>query len=260
MKTLYAALTLACVFPAARAAQQAPAGAEATPPAKYVEHGAIEAMNRMGKALRALKTFEVIGEVTTEDVIQGDQKLQFVNRVRYVVKTPDSLYAEVRSDRTWRRYYFNGQVLTVEAPRYGYYADFESPGRIIDLLNAAYSRYDIDFPLQDLFLWGTDYMKEFSPDRAFSVGYAQLGEYETEQYAFREEGVDFQIWIDRQSQLPRKLVITNTEDATQPQYAASFTWKLNPDLSSQKFSYSPSEGAHEIPLQAVLQEIGEDSP
>ena len=69
-------------------------------------------------------------------------------------------------------------------------------------------------------------------------------------YAFRQEGVDWQLWIERgNTPMPRKLVITTTDEETQPQYVAQLTWNLTPQLDDTIFTFNPPEDAHQIVLR-----------
>jgi len=44
------------------------------------EPEAMEALNRMGTYLRSLKAFQVLGDVTAEDVLTDGEKVQFAHR------------------------------------------------------------------------------------------------------------------------------------------------------------------------------------
>ena len=71
-------------------------------------------------------------------------------------------------------------------------------------------------------------------------------------YAFRQQGVDWQLWIDRgTTRLPRKLVITTTEEPEQPQYVAVLTWTLAPPLDDALFTFVPPADAQKIVLREV---------
>jgi len=68
--------------------------------------------------------------------------------------------------------------------------------------------------------------------------------------AFRQEGIDWQIWIEDSDQaLPRKLVITLKEQPGHPQYLALIDkWNLTPDAPDSAFEFTPPAGAKRIDL------------
>ena len=137
--------------------------------------------------------------------------------LRYLVRAPDRFRGDINTDRKQRQILYDGKTLTVYAPRMHYYAtvpgtqhDRGDPGQ-------ARTRYGIDFPIADLFLWGTprDGVKDLTS--AQDIGPAHVGGNDTEQYAFRQRGVDWQLWIARgAAPLPVKLVITTTSEEAQP--------------------------------------------
>ncbi len=234
------------VASAAPEAKMAPAVAAAAP---RLEPDAIAALDRMGAYLRTLKRFEVKSDSTQEEVLGNGQKLQFLNRVRYVVDAPGNLFAELRNDRRFVRLFFDGKELTVETPLKGYYAQAPMTGTIAQLLTRAYDQFGIDFPLQDLFRWGDPSASAERPVEGFRVGPAKLGDNSTMHYAFRQQGTDFQIWIDEGDKpLPRKLVITTLTDPAQPQYVAYFTWNMDPKIGTNGFSFLPTKDSIKIPL------------
>lgn len=86
---------------------------------------------------------------------------------------------------------------------------------------------------------------------AIDVGPSSVGGILCDHYAFRQEDVDWQLWIERSdTPLPRKLVITTRKEA-QPQYVARLTWNLTPQLDDTLFTFTPPTDAHNIVLREV---------
>lgn len=235
----------------AGAATKAPAATKATAAkvAGSLDADAAAALNQMGAYLRTLKRFEVTSDNTMEEVLGNGQKLQFLNRVRYVVDGPDKLYSEIRNDRSDIRLFYDGKALTVENGATGFYAVAPMTGTTSDLLRKADEQYGIEFPLQDLFRWGDTTSGAVTPKEGFKVGPARIGNYKTDHYAFRQNDVDFQIWIEQGDKpLPRKLAITTLTDPAQPQYVAYFTWNTDPKADPRRFSFVPGKNSAKIPF------------
>jgi hypothetical protein len=220
----------------------------ASPPAER-DAKAIEALTAMGKYLRSLKTFAVHADTTIDEVTLSGQKLQFGGTLDYQVQAPDRLRAEVNTDRRRRQFFYDGKTLTQYAPRMNYYATVAAPPTIAATLEAAAQKYDLEIPLADLFLWGTDQGGiEDVKDAAF-IGPAQIGGRTCDHYAYRQAGVDWQVWIERGKQpLPCKMVITTTDEAQQPQYAAVMKWNLAPKFAPGTFAFAPPKDAKKIEI------------
>jgi hypothetical protein len=87
------------------------------------------------------------------------------------------------------------------------------------------------------------------------VGPALVGGDPCDQFAFRQEGVDWQVWIQKgDSPLPRKLVITTTDEDARPQYISVLSWNLAPALSEKMFVFEPPADAYRITIQEITAE------
>jgi hypothetical protein len=233
--------------PAATGAQQA------APPAPVlgapnVDQDSLAALERMGAALRARNIFVLSADITDEDVLNSGEKLQFAGTIEIRAKRPDRFKVSIMSDIKDRQIYYDGKQLTVYAPVLGVYGQFAAPATIAQTLRAARDRYDIELPLADLFTWGTDESAASKLTSGFLVRPEHVGGKACDHYAFRQENVDWQIWIAAEGEaLPCKLVITNTEDASRPQYTAVLRWNFPNTLAEDVFAFRPpSTGVNKI--------------
>jgi hypothetical protein len=221
-------------------------GAQATTPPR-VQPEAIMALRLMGAYLRSLKAFTVDASTTRDEVTPRGENVEVGGTVQYLVRPPDHLRADVRTDRKQRQIMYDGRVLTVFAPRLLMYATVPAPPTIGTMLDTASRRLRIDFPLADLFLWGTsrEGVKELTSARY--IGPAYVDGSDTDQYVFRQRGTDWQIWIQRGSTpVPRKLVITTTSAPTRPQYTATLRWNIAGTFNDAEFTFVPPAGAQRI--------------
>jgi hypothetical protein len=214
---------------------------------------ALAALEKMGAFLRTLKTFTLRADTTIDEVLDDTgQKIQFGGTVEYHVRLPDRLRAEVASDRKQRQFFFDGTTMTLFGPRTKYYASVPAPPTIRDMLTVVEQKYGLELPLADLFFWGTDKAHPEDIKAAIAVGPSWIGGVLCDHYAFRQEEVDWQIWIERSdTPLPRKLVITTTEEEEQPQFVAVLTWTLAPQLDDALFTFVPPADAQRIVLREV---------
>ena len=223
----------------------AAAPAEKSPPA--VQPEAIDALSKMGAYLRTLKSFEMRSDTVREEVDSRDQKLQFLGTTTYKARAPNNLIVDVAEDRRVRRFVYDGKSATLLAPRMGFYATVPAPPTIRELLDVLSQKYGIVFPLEDLFLWGTDADRRADLKRGYLVGYARIAGQDADQYAFRGEGIDWQIWIARGSKpLPLRVVIAGTRDSKLPQLEASLNWNTAPKFAADTFVFKAPPGAKAI--------------
>lgn len=244
---------LAGVFMVCLTAGTVPVAAQQATKAPAIDPKATGALRQMGAYLRTLKQFGIQGEGTRDEVLANGQKVQFGGTLNYLVRTPNAFRADIRTDRKQRQWIYDGKTLTIFAPRMNYYATVAAPSTISATLDSARWRYRFDMPLADLFFWGTsrDGMKDIT--EAKYIGPAYIDGVDVDQYAFRQEDVDWQIWVERGNKpLPRKLVITTKTVPQEPQYSVVLKWDLAPTFDSTTFAFTPPPEAKRITLTAAL--------
>jgi hypothetical protein len=212
-----------------------------------IEPDAIAALNRMGTYLRTLKEFQVEASITTEDVLDDGEKLQFAQKTNILARLPNKLRADVDGDLKSRIYLYDGKSFTMFARRAGFYATVPAPPTIGELIDNARDKYDLDLPMADLFLWGGPKSSVKEITSASDIGPGEVGGITCEHYSFRQPGLDWQVWIQLGDHpLPKKLVLVTTTDEARPQYSSVLTWNLAPSLNEESFVFDPPPEAHKI--------------
>ncbi len=240
---LLLALALAAALPLPVSAQT-PAPVPAS--TRTVDADAVAALDRMGKALRALPHFRMHATTSTEYVLDDGQKLALAGTVDYKVLGPDRFFVDIQSEQQHRQLFYDGTRLTIFAPRLKYYATLDDLNRSSQaLLAESASRYGLEFPLADLFLWGTPAFPTDGFQSALRVDSARIDGEATQHYAFRQPGVDWQVWISDASALPRQVVITSHSDPALPSYQATLQWDTRRPVSASELAFAP-DGATRI--------------
>jgi len=163
--------------------------------ASAVDPDAVDAVRKMGVYLRSLKSFQVIADVSHDDVLEDGLIVQNNKKVELLAAMPNRLRVEVTSDERHRLYLYDGKNFTVWARLVNYYATVPAPPTIGELFKVADEKYDIELPLVDLFKWGTNDDDIRAIKTAVDVGPSTVEGVTCEHYAFHQEGVDWQIWI-----------------------------------------------------------------
>ena len=225
----------------------APAAAQMGDAAAAVEPAAVAALDQMGAYLRTLKAYQVEAVTSREDVLENGLKAQYSNVTTILVRMPDRLFAETNGDRQQRQYYYNGKEFTLYARRLTYYATVAAPATVKELAATVDEKYGIEIPLVDLFLWGADGVSSAGITAAVDLGASSIDGVTCSHYAFRQEGLDWQIWIQKgEFPLPKRLVLTTTTDEARPQFEANYTWNLAPSFNDAAFTFDPPADAKKI--------------
>jgi hypothetical protein len=221
-----------------------------------VDKEATAALERMGRYLRSLKTFQVQSTTTMEDVLTDGQKVQYTGTVMALARIPDRLRMSIENERRDRLYVYDGKQLTVLARGANTYATVPAPPTIAQLSDMLDQKYGLEMPLEDLFHWGETRSATAGITSAMLVGPSQIGGVTCAHYAFRQEGLDWQVWIQQGDHpLPRKLVLTTTTDEARPQYTAVIDWNLAPAFNDQAFTFVAPKGAGRAVLAGITQEV-----
>jgi hypothetical protein len=204
----------------------------------------------MGEYLRSLAQFEVTAAVTRDTVLNSGQKIEIASKNTLLVVGHDRLYALADGDNNTREFFYNGKKLTQYSPYLNYYTTVDAPKTIQDTLHLVEEHYGIQVPMEDLFLFGSDQAQIDALQSALYVGPSTVNGQLCDHLAFRQPGVDWQLWITRaQKPLPCKLVITTTDEPSFPQYSVVYRWNLKPEFKPSAFTFTPKKGDVAIALK-----------
>jgi hypothetical protein len=167
------------------------------------------------------------------------------------VRKPAGFVIDYVSDIKSRRFIYDGKDFTVYSPKLGYYSTVKAPATNREVLKTIYDKFGIALPLEDLLRWGDgsndDRIKALRS--AYNVGPATIDGVETDHYAFREDDVDWEVWIQQGDQpFPRKLVIIDRNDPAKPTFISRLQWQLNPAFSDADFAFVPDANAKKIQM------------
>ena len=226
--------------------------AQDEPAEPAVDPEAIAALDAMAAHLHTLQTFRLIVTTTIDDVVEGGQLVETGGRSVFDVRRPDRMKVIVANDKSERVFYFDGTTVTQFAPALGFYSTFEAGPTIADMLDMAEEKYGVEVPLADLFYWGTERSNVDTITAAFAVGDGRIGGETCNQYAFRSDVTDFQVWIRKHGDpLPCRLVIVTTDDEARPRYTATIEWNLEPLIGDATFAFTPPPGAEWVEQEQI---------
>jgi hypothetical protein len=215
-----------------------------------VEDTAIDAIKEMSAYLKTANTVAITSQGSLDVVTNDGQRIQLDGTTTYKVRKP-GFVIDYESNIKSRRFIYDGKNFTVYSPKLGFYAQAPAPGTNKEVLDAIYEKFGISLPLVDFLRWGdgenADRIQALKS--AYEVGTATIDGVDTDHFAFREEAVDWEIWIQKGDQpLPRKLVIVDRTDPARPTFIARLSWQINPTFTDADFTFVPDANAKKIQL------------
>lgn len=220
-----------------------------------VDPSSVAALKRMSAYLSGLKTAEVVSESSLDVVTAEGQRVQLDGLTGYKIKKPGFVITYV-SDLKTRSFYYDGKNFTVYAPIMGFYATVPAPPTNREVLDTLYDKFGIALPLEDLFRWNeAGFARAEKLKSGYQLGTATIAGVKTDHYVFREDEVDWEVWIQQGEQpLPRKVVIVDRTDPSRPTFISRLTWNVNPPLNPADFTFAPNATDKPVEL-AVYEEV-----
>jgi hypothetical protein len=210
---------------------------------------------RMGELLGTTERLSVTAR-TAYDVVQpSGVKVEWNDAATLTLRRPDRLRMEAeRSNGARSLVVFDGKEITTFDEAGRAYAKAPQPGGVDETLVHFVRDLGMRLPLAVLFVSRAG---DALDRRVKTVQYVEktgiLGEL-THHVVGRTDSVDFQVWIaDGAQPLPRRIVLTYRGAPGQPQFRADFSaWNLAADAADARFTFTPPDGARQIPFAAAL--------
>jgi hypothetical protein len=229
----------------------APASGQPAP--GHIEPKADEVLRRMSHSLASAKALRFRAHDMVDQVMDNGQKVQFARNLDVAARRPGAMRATVKGDTEDVEYAYGGGKLTIVNERERCYTVQDVPQTIDEMFDFLAERYGITAPLADL-LFSDPYQAMTGRVRVGQyMGLHYVGQSKCHHLAFRQEGIDWQIWIeDTDRAVPRKVVITYKELPGQPQFVALLDeWNLAADLPDSTFNLAAPAGFKRVDLQPV---------
>jgi hypothetical protein len=213
-----------------------------------IEPKADKILRQMSDYLNSLGQFTLHTENGLDTVLASGQKLQLSRAVDVFVRRPNRLRANVRGDILKQQFFYDGKSITLYGRDVNYYATIAAPANIEAALDHAVDSFDLVAPLADLIYRNSYDILTENVESGFYVGPSNVLGIECHHLAFRQEDIDWQIWIEKsETPLPRKLIITSKWLTGAPQFTALLTdWKISARLNDKLFTFVVPDNAEKI--------------
>jgi hypothetical protein len=154
----------------------------------------------------------------------------------YTVRRPDRFYVKMTGGRGLETWY-NGKTLTIAAHPDKVFAQAPMPETIDRTLDAIAERYDMALPMGDLFYSSAAKALLSDTARGGYVGKENVGTTPAVHLAFKDVGVDWDVWLPVQGDpLPLRLKVVQKGRTGQPAADITFTsWDFAPKITDATF-------------------------
>jgi hypothetical protein len=206
-------------------------------------------LRAMSDYVSSLGALRVTADSSVEVVRHDGQKLQMLARSDVAMRRPDGLRSERRGEEAELALYYDGDRLTVHAPRANVFATASAPDTIDEAIPFARDHLGVEAPAADL-LTSDPYGVLIADVRSGTyVGRADVAGVAAHHLAFRNrDGTDWQIWIqDGPTPLPLRYVVVSNDVRSDPEFEVWLhDWDTAPSVSEADFRFAPGPGARRI--------------
>lgn len=244
-----AAAMLALGVAGAARAQDAPAPAAgqpaaAAPAAPILDQAALDVLKATTSKIAAAKAFE-IGVRDLRDVPSDQgQTMIFVNEADVTVQRPDKLRLEGSIGGADTTVLYDGETLAIYDAEKNVVAKAEVAGTLDDMIEAASAKYGVHFAFAD-FLFSDPYaILTKGLTHAYEAPATEVDATDTRHLIFAAPGVEWQLWIDPETTLPRMFAVTYTDRPDRPRFLVDFlSWSLDPEIDDGDFELALPDDA-----------------
>jgi hypothetical protein len=154
----------------------------------------------------------------------------------YSLRRPDRFHTKLAGGKGIESWY-DGKMLTVAVQQDKVFAQAPMPETVDRTLDALAERYDMALPLADLFYSSAEKALLSDTTTGGYAGTENVGETPCHHLAFRDTGVEWELWLPvRGDPLPKRLKTVDQKRKGQPVTDVTFTaWNLAPQTSDDAF-------------------------
>jgi hypothetical protein len=234
-----------------------PAGAE--------EMGATRIMKAMSDYVGSQKTISLTFDSDIEVVTPELQKVQFASSGKLLLSRPDKLRVTRTGGYANVELLFDGKTVIIYGKNLDVFAQIDVPGATTDdLVDRLRSGYAFDAPGTDLLLTSSFETLMADVIDVKHIGHGVVDGVECEHLAFRNEDVDWQLWVEAGPRpIPRKYVITSKTVAGAPQYTLTIrNWQSEIPGGAEAFAFKPEVAVRRVEPRELtnLDEVPEGRP
>ncbi len=218
---------------------------------KADEADAKRILKAMSDYMAAQKSLSFGFDATLEVVTTEEQKLALASSGTVTLKRPDKIHVTRAGGFADVEMSFDGKTLTLLGKNLNLYTQLDVPGTIDHLIDELKDTYHRPLPAADLLLSNSYDALMLDVVDVKDLGSGVIGGVECDYLAFRENEVDWQIWIAHGKRpYPYRFVITSKLISGGPQYTIQTRdWKTGGEVAATDFRFKNPTKANKVELK-----------
>jgi hypothetical protein len=164
------------------------------------------------------------------------------------VRRPNGLAFTGEGDRGDPAGWYDGKQITLVSHRAKVWARGPMPPTLDEALDFLSSEYDVQMPTADL-LYSSPYDAFMTKDTTGGwVDTQKIGDRSCEHLAYRQQVVDWEIWLGTERKLPCQLKVTYKQNPGQPTTTVTYHALEQPNVTDDTFKATIPEGYQRIKI------------
>lgn len=219
--------------------------------ARADEADAKNLLKAMSDYIASQKAISFGFDATLEVITEDDQKLALASSGTVTMNRPGKIRATRSGGHTDIEMVYDGETLTLFGSNLNLYSQIDLPGTVDNLVDVLRYEYNRPIPAADLLLSNVyDELMDGVYDIK-DLGSGVIDGVECDYLAFRNEEVDWQIWIAHgPNPYPVRYVITTKDLPHSPQYTIQIRdWKTGSSVESDDFVFKNLTNAKKVDME-----------
>jgi hypothetical protein len=237
-----------------------PAYAQTTPPAAaaapaqggadqgtLIQQPALDLLKKVSDKLKAAKTISVEVRDIRQVPTSAGQMISLITEAEYDMQRPDKLRIEATVGAVDTLYLYDGSTISILDKPSKMYVSEEAPATTQEALAMLATEHGIQFGVEDFLVEDPYAVLSKDLTHAYVVGQTALDDDKTTQLVFAAPGLEYQLWVDEASSLPKLMTVTYLGLPTPAHFMVEFDdWELDGPVSADAFKFSAPEGSKKI--------------
>lgn len=192
-------------------------------------------LQKMSNYLSEAQSFSFQNEMVEDRLFEDDHYVHSTINSKISIRRPDKVYADIKSDYNHKRYYYDGQNITLFTVSANFYATAEATGDIDEMTDFVYENFGVAIPMATLSFENSYEVLMDGVTNGYYIGLHKIEGVLCHQLLFVNDDAEWQIWIeDGKNSVPRKYAVKYRMDDRDYHFVARMShWTFN--------EYSPDE-------------------
>ena len=211
---------------------------------KY-EQGAVNHLDKLSETIGNINSCSY----TLNTVAHKGVESEFMNEHDVYMRGPDKMHVYTNGTKGKKGFWYDGSSFAYFSYNKNTYDTVSAASNIIAAIDEIHNKYGIDFPAADFFYptFTDDILDNFN--EVILLGDENIDDVDCVVIMASNDDTVLKIWIEKDSDLPHKMMITPT-DKSMGNYEAVFSnWRIDPPLPDMLFEFEPPTNSKREKLQ-----------